>query len=376
MNCPICGTELSEDAEKCYVCGYRQEHIEQEQPFEDEIDIITEKETSEVEGIDAGEDVDSDAEKGVNEKKDYPVKSRRTVRSAVLILLFLIAVSAVGIFYISQDDGKGSQDPDKKVEEKEDEPVTDNRKSTRSEEGEAEESEAEESEADAGAGENTLDLNKYVGYWNMTNNTARELTIHNIEGDTVKFSLWYYRLCSIDNVIASLQGKIANFSTSIDGQEVKGALIFEDSCIEVRIIESDQMYMPVEDMIYEERHTPSWQQGDLIGGQQINGQYSDAYTQPELEPYPNEARSAEYILMDSSTRELTSSDLYGMSSEQLELARNEIYARHGRKFDDPDIRAYFEAQSWYNGVIEPEDFTEDMLSEIEKRNIQFIKSYE
>lgn len=82
------------------------------------------------------------------------------------------------------------------------------------------------------------------------------------------------------------------------------------------------------------------------------------------------------ILMDSSTRELTSSDLYGMSSEQLELARNEIYARHGRKFDDPDIRAYFEAQSWYNGVIEPEDFTEDMLSEIEKRNIQFIKSYE
>ena len=38
------------------------------------------------------------------------------------------------------------------------------------------------------------------------------------------------------------------------------------------------------------------------------------------------------------------------------MAINEIYARHGRKFDTPEIRAYFENQKWYKGTIDPGDF--------------------
>ena len=86
--------------------------------------------------------------------------------------------------------------------------------------------------------------------------------------------------------------------------------------------------------------------------------------------------NGDYIIPDSSTRYLSDSDVRGLDDRSLMLARNEIYARHGRKFNDAEIRAYFESKSWYYPTIDPADFTEDMLSDVEKANIAFIKSYE
>lgn len=83
-----------------------------------------------------------------------------------------------------------------------------------------------------------------------------------------------------------------------------------------------------------------------------------------------------YIIPQSSSRRLTYADVAGLSSWELSMARNEIYARHGRKFNDADIRSYFESQSWYNGYINPEDFDTSVLSDTEVYNIDFIKSYE
>lgn len=86
--------------------------------------------------------------------------------------------------------------------------------------------------------------------------------------------------------------------------------------------------------------------------------------------------NGDYIIPDSSTRYLSDSDVRGLDDHTLMLARNEIYARHGRKFNDAEIRAYFESKSWYYPTIDPADFTEDMLSDVEKSNIALIKSYE
>lgn len=83
-----------------------------------------------------------------------------------------------------------------------------------------------------------------------------------------------------------------------------------------------------------------------------------------------------YMIPQSSSRRLTYADIAGLSKWQLSIARNEIYARNGRMFSDPDIRAYFEAQSWYYGYIAPENFTTSMLSATEQYNVEFIKSYE
>ena len=85
----------------------------------------------------------------------------------------------------------------------------------------------------------------------------------------------------------------------------------------------------------------------------------------------------EYIISDSSIRELTDSDLSGLSKSKLRIARNEIYARHHRKFDSADLQTYFNSKSWYSGTIESSDFVDSAyLSDIEKKNIDLIKKYE
>jgi hypothetical protein len=84
------------------------------------------------------------------------------------------------------------------------------------------------------------------------------------------------------------------------------------------------------------------------------------------------------ILPDSSTRPLTDSDLADIKDDAdlLQLARNEIYARHGRIFTTQKLIDYFESTDWYEPRIEPDDFSDDMLSQIEKDNIKLIQKYE
>lgn len=84
-----------------------------------------------------------------------------------------------------------------------------------------------------------------------------------------------------------------------------------------------------------------------------------------------------YLLPSSQYTKLTKSDLEGLSKEELRIARNEIYARHGRIFNDAELQEYFDAQEWYEGYIEPEDFVDsEELSEVERRNAKFIQKYE
>lgn len=77
-------------------------------------------------------------------------------------------------------------------------------------------------------------------------------------------------------------------------------------------------------------------------------------------------------LPESSQRVLTESDVSGMSYDDMQMAINEIYARHGRKFNDPDIQAYFDSQPWYQGIINPDDFSDSVFSSTESQNIQYL----
>ena len=70
--------------------------------------------------------------------------------------------------------------------------------------------------------------------------------------------------------------------------------------------------------------------------------------------------------------ELTEEDLNGLTKDQLKIARNEIYARHGRMFNSEELQFYFNAKSWYHGTISPSAFSEDLLSQVEKDNVQLI----
>ncbi len=84
----------------------------------------------------------------------------------------------------------------------------------------------------------------------------------------------------------------------------------------------------------------------------------------------------EYLLPDSDTRKLTEEDLDWLSADGLRYARNEIYARHGRRFADKELQAYFDTKSWYYGTIDPSDWSESYLNSVETYNVDFISKYE
>lgn len=74
---------------------------------------------------------------------------------------------------------------------------------------------------------------------------------------------------------------------------------------------------------------------------------------------------------DSSTRVLTAADLAGLGPSTLNVARNEIYARNGRRFSDPWLRGYFSKFAWYRPR-----FDEVRLNAIEQQNVALIRQAE
>ncbi len=88
------------------------------------------------------------------------------------------------------------------------------------------------------------------------------------------------------------------------------------------------------------------------------------------------AAAGTYILPESDSRYYSTSELAGLSKDQLRLARNEIYARHGRKFDAADLQSYFDSQPWYTGTIETSAFNDSVLNQYEKTNIATIQQLE
>ena len=102
----------------------------------------------------------------------------------------------------------------------------------------------------------------------------------------------------------------------------------------------------------------------------------DEIEEAEAQPEESVIIPVEYILPDSSSRFLGKGALVNLSQDQLKKARNEIYARHGRKFSDPELQEYFAGLSWYQGSIEPADFSEDLLNEFERANVKLIAEYE
>ncbi len=89
---------------------------------------------------------------------------------------------------------------------------------------------------------------------------------------------------------------------------------------------------------------------------------------PEPEPEP-EPSSPDYVLPDSSSRLYSAEELSGLSNWELYLARNEIYARHGRMFQKEDLQSYFNGQSWYTPRYSPEEFDSlGLLSDVEQKN--------
>lgn len=76
---------------------------------------------------------------------------------------------------------------------------------------------------------------------------------------------------------------------------------------------------------------------------------------------------------------MSESDLMKMSQTDLSIARNEIYARHGRVFTDPFLNAVFSLKTWYQPQYTEEQFgklEKELLTEVEKENLKTIVKVE
>ena len=86
---------------------------------------------------------------------------------------------------------------------------------------------------------------------------------------------------------------------------------------------------------------------------------------------------SEYILPRSDREIINTKSLTYLSERELMLARNEIYARHGREFQTEWMQEYFDSCSWY--VINQYynyNNEDSMLNSIELQNIRIITDYE
>ncbi|WP_233582281.1 YARHG domain-containing protein [Prevotella sp. OH937_COT-195] len=75
-----------------------------------------------------------------------------------------------------------------------------------------------------------------------------------------------------------------------------------------------------------------------------------------------------------STRYVTYDDICEMDRGQVRVLKNSIYARHGRRFKDSELREYFNSQTWYNpwrNEVPAREF-----NKYENYNITFLHRYE
>lgn len=93
---------------------------------------------------------------------------------------------------------------------------------------------------------------------------------------------------------------------------------------------------------------------------------------PEEEQPEEAPEDPQWIFPDSDTRLLTQADLAGLSDWELKVARNEIYARHGRRFTSARLQAHFDSCSWYEGTVDADQFDETVFNDVERANIALL----
>ncbi|MER3494767.1 MAG: serine/threonine protein kinase [Mastigocladus sp. ERB_26_2] len=95
-------------------------------------------------------------------------------------------------------------------------------------------------------------------------------------------------------------------------------------------------------------------------------------SQPQKESNPTTVKDYAWL----SERLVTDSDLNAKDGFELDIMRNSIFARHGRRFDTPGLQQYFDSQPWYRPTYSPQEFPANLLSEIERQNVEYIAKYQ
>ena len=84
----------------------------------------------------------------------------------------------------------------------------------------------------------------------------------------------------------------------------------------------------------------------------------------------------ERLWIAASERELTYDDIADLSQKDLRILRNYFYARFNLRFKSQDLADFFSQYSWYKPIYDDAKLVEPALTDIQKRNIKFLKDNE
>ncbi|WP_410981765.1 TcaA 3rd/4th domain-containing protein [Bacillus cereus] len=152
--------------------------------------------------------------------------------------------------------------------------------------------------------------------------------------------------------------------TTLTGEEFKWGPVATDGSVSIYLEKegaSGKERTQVEPISTNQYYTLSFQK-------KSEEQSKSSYSPPVTTKYVYNG----FFFPDSHIRKLTSAELNFLTKEQLRIARNEIYARHGHIFQTKDMQAYFLRQSWYR---ENPYYTGE-LNDVETYNVELIKSKE
>lgn len=159
----------------------------------------------------------------------------------------------------------------------------------------------------------------------------------------------------------------------------QGGIVYKNGCRYEQYYPEDggnmqqtEVYSDGEGFIYIEDGELYWEDKKEGTGEAQTFVRSDVLETLNSEKFPD----AEYILPDSDTIRLTEDDIADLSLQEINYAKNEIYARHGRKFQSQELRDYFNSKDWYIGTIDGADFDDGVLSQIERDNIKLLTNAE
>lgn len=101
---------------------------------------------------------------------------------------------------------------------------------------------------------------------------------------------------------------------------------------------------------------------NTVGAKTFTLQKRDFKYDPQIGDFP-----------EASSRYLGIPDVENLLPEEIEMIRNEIYARHGYSFTNLKIRRVFDAKDWYMPMAVD---IREQLTELEAHNIDLLYNYE
>ena len=133
----------------------------------------------------------------------------------------------------------------------------------------------------------------------------------------------------------------------------------------------EQEKTPVKEEVKQEEDKEEVKQGEIEGEDTKKEETSKEESKEEIK-----TDDSEYIFPESNTRLLSRAEVEARTKEELRLARNEIFARHGMIFGG-DLEEYFSSKSWYRGTVSSEEFYDKVeMSLTEEENIILIQEVE